>query len=59
MLFCLESHDCFEMLKLEAEMQMKIRVEVDGRFLCDAIDFQFGNLVESTTSAFYYLVQFV
>lgn len=39
MLFCLESHDCFEMLKLEAEMQMKIRVDVDGRFLCDAIVF--------------------
>lgn len=47
------------MLKLEAEMQMKTSVEVEGRFLCDAIGFQFGNLVESTTSAFYYVAQFV
>lgn len=33
--FYLECHDCFEVLQLETEMQIKISVEVDGKFLLD------------------------
>lgn len=33
--FYLKCHDCFEVLQLETEMQIKISVEVDGKFLLD------------------------
>lgn len=33
--FYLQCHECFEVLQLETEMQMKIGVEVDGKFLLE------------------------
>lgn len=58
--FYLEFHDTFEVLKLEVEIQMKISVEVDGKFKLAATGFQFGNLMDSTIKpVFYYLAQYL
>lgn len=47
------------MLKLQVEIQMEISVEADGKFKLAAIDFQFGNLIESTIPVFHYLAQYM
>lgn len=57
--FYLEFHYYVDVLKLEVEIQMKISVEVDGKFKSAATGFQFGNLMESTIPVFHYLAQYM